>query len=208
MAVTARCAPRFRGGMLCPALQTLRYTLRNERESAAMNDVSIAKSATLEAPQPLTQEWIDQRIFDLYDEYCHGHIDRREFLARAALDRRRARDGAGADAALRARADDLVHGSAHQGALCELSLAGRHVGHDARLSGDAERAGAVPDRAGDPREPRAQSLHRGCGAPRRERKASSRSRPTGCRRSAAIRATTTTAARCRPGSIRASCAPT
>jgi carboxymethylenebutenolidase len=38
-----------------------------------------------EPPRPLTQEWIDQRIFDLYDEYCHGHIDRREFLARAAL---------------------------------------------------------------------------------------------------------------------------
>ena len=27
---------------------------------------------------------IDQRIFDLYDEYCHGHIDRREFMSRAA----------------------------------------------------------------------------------------------------------------------------
>ena len=39
--------------------------------------------AALAAPQPLTQQWIDQRIFDLYDEYCHGHIDRREFLARA-----------------------------------------------------------------------------------------------------------------------------
>ena len=36
-------------------------------------------------PRPLTQDWIDQRIFDLYDEYCHGRIDRREFLARAAL---------------------------------------------------------------------------------------------------------------------------
>src|SRR5438067_12381697 len=42
-------------------------------------------SAASEPPQPLTQEWIDQRIFDLYDEYCHGRIDRREFLARAAL---------------------------------------------------------------------------------------------------------------------------
>ncbi|HUF74343.1 MAG TPA: dienelactone hydrolase family protein [Gammaproteobacteria bacterium] len=28
---------------------------------------------------------IDRRIFDLYDEYCHGRIDRREFLARAAM---------------------------------------------------------------------------------------------------------------------------
>ena len=27
---------------------------------------------------------IDPRIFDLYDEYCHGHIDRRSFLSRAA----------------------------------------------------------------------------------------------------------------------------
>jgi carboxymethylenebutenolidase len=28
---------------------------------------------------------IDQRVFDLYDEYCHGRIDRREFLRLAAL---------------------------------------------------------------------------------------------------------------------------
>lgn len=26
---------------------------------------------------------IDQRVYDLYDEYCHGYIDRREFLVRA-----------------------------------------------------------------------------------------------------------------------------
>ncbi len=26
---------------------------------------------------------IDQRVYDLYDEYCHGRIDRREFLAKA-----------------------------------------------------------------------------------------------------------------------------
>jgi len=34
--------------------------------------------------QPVTQIEIDQRVFDLYDEYCHGSIDRREFLARSA----------------------------------------------------------------------------------------------------------------------------
>ena len=28
---------------------------------------------------------IDQRVYDLYDEYCHGGIDRRAFLKRAAL---------------------------------------------------------------------------------------------------------------------------
>ena len=32
----------------------------------------------------ITQVEIDQQVFDLYDEYCHGRIDRREFLARAA----------------------------------------------------------------------------------------------------------------------------
>src|SRR5437762_8576689 len=33
---------------------------------------------------PLTQIEIDQRVFDLYDEYSHGRIDRREFLQRSA----------------------------------------------------------------------------------------------------------------------------
>jgi len=33
----------------------------------------------------LTQIEIDQRVFDLYDEYCHGRIDRRSFLAQAAV---------------------------------------------------------------------------------------------------------------------------
>jgi carboxymethylenebutenolidase len=36
-----------------------------------------------EAPA-LTQSEIDQRVFDLYDEYCHGRLDRREFLRRAS----------------------------------------------------------------------------------------------------------------------------
>ena len=36
------------------------------------------------APAGITQQEIDQRVFDLYDEYCHGRIDRREFLRRAA----------------------------------------------------------------------------------------------------------------------------
>jgi carboxymethylenebutenolidase len=35
--------------------------------------------------EPVTQLQIDQRVLDLYDEYCHGGIDRREFLRRAAL---------------------------------------------------------------------------------------------------------------------------
>jgi carboxymethylenebutenolidase len=35
--------------------------------------------------EELTQPEIDERVFDLYDEYCHGGIDRREFLHRASL---------------------------------------------------------------------------------------------------------------------------
>src|SRR5512134_335606 len=38
-----------------------------------------------EAPPAVTQSEIDRRVFDLYDEYCHGGIDRREFLQRASL---------------------------------------------------------------------------------------------------------------------------
>jgi carboxymethylenebutenolidase len=39
----------------------------------------------MNAPASVTQLQIDQRVFDLYDEYCHGRIDRREFLARSAV---------------------------------------------------------------------------------------------------------------------------
>ena len=71
-----------------------------------------AEPSTLapEAPQALTQGEIDQRVFDLYDEYCHGRIDRREFLQQAGRgDDRRPRHGAGAVAALCAGPDDLLH---------------------------------------------------------------------------------------------------
>ena len=36
------------------------------------------------AMRGISQREIDQRVFDLYDEYCHGRMDRREFLGRAA----------------------------------------------------------------------------------------------------------------------------
>jgi len=35
--------------------------------------------------EELTQIEIDRRVYELYDEYCHGRIDRREFLARASV---------------------------------------------------------------------------------------------------------------------------
>ena len=43
-----------------------------------------APAVTPRALRPITQIEIDQRVFDLYDEYCHGRIDRREFLLQSA----------------------------------------------------------------------------------------------------------------------------
>ena len=40
-----------------------------------------ARPQEIRQPKPID---IDQRVYDLYDEYCHGRIDRREFLARAS----------------------------------------------------------------------------------------------------------------------------
>jgi len=42
------------------------------------------RSRNISEDEMLTQSDIDQRVFDLYDEYCHGRIDRREFLQRAS----------------------------------------------------------------------------------------------------------------------------
>ena len=46
-----------------------------------MNDPAVTGRC---APRGITQLEIDQRVYDLYDEYCHGAMERREFLARAA----------------------------------------------------------------------------------------------------------------------------
>jgi carboxymethylenebutenolidase len=49
---------------------------------AAAEDAAAPAGAALSGA--VTQIEIDRRVFELYDEYCHGRIDRREFLARAA----------------------------------------------------------------------------------------------------------------------------
>lgn len=51
-------------------------------EQTADEVLNIANDAP---PGAVTQTEIDRRVFDLYDEYCHGGIDRREFLKRAAV---------------------------------------------------------------------------------------------------------------------------
>src|SRR3954462_7137840 len=56
-----------------PRLQGLSYP-------AVLNSLGRSEMGKAE----LTQLEIDQRVYDLYDEYCHGRIDRREFLTRAS----------------------------------------------------------------------------------------------------------------------------
>src|SRR5215471_16520586 len=46
--------------------------------------VRLPLETRMSAQPRLTREPLDQRVYDLYDEYCHGRIDRREFLARAS----------------------------------------------------------------------------------------------------------------------------
>jgi carboxymethylenebutenolidase len=46
--------------------------------------MSEQQSSNHPAAQGAGEPQIDQRVFDLYDAYCHGRIDRREFLGRAA----------------------------------------------------------------------------------------------------------------------------
>ena len=52
--------------------------------AAAVLEYSAVEAAAAPAAAGITQLEIDQRVYDLYDEYCHGRIDRREFLSRAA----------------------------------------------------------------------------------------------------------------------------
>jgi len=44
----------------------------------------VPEQLNAEAAPEWTQSEIDQRVFELYDEYCHGRIDRRAFLQQAA----------------------------------------------------------------------------------------------------------------------------
>ena len=50
-----------------------------------MNQIVIKEPDNRHLETETTQVVIDQRVFDLYDEYCHGRIDRRAFLQRAAV---------------------------------------------------------------------------------------------------------------------------
>jgi carboxymethylenebutenolidase len=62
-------------------------TLMEQPPSTLSSSLSGAQCGSIDDPMPagITQLEIDQRVYDLYDEYCHGQMDRREFLRRAAM---------------------------------------------------------------------------------------------------------------------------
>ena len=103
---------------------------------------------TIEAPESLTQGWIDQRVFDLYDEYCHGKMDRRTFFARAAV----------VVVGGLAMAQALIpnYAKAQMISFTDERMKARYVSYPSPggtsgtmgLSGAAGRRRAVPDRAG------------------------------------------------------------
>src|SRR5439155_1328053 len=86
-----------------PGLESSRWTSRCRSPSASSSCRSstgwtASKRRATTAPPGRSTSWgapaphrgdgtarmeIDRRVFELYDEYCHGRIDRREFLPRA-----------------------------------------------------------------------------------------------------------------------------
>jgi carboxymethylenebutenolidase len=61
-----------------------RFRSRISEYSLPRNVDRMPGGREMNARTELTQVDIDSRVFELYDEYCHGRIDRREFLARSA----------------------------------------------------------------------------------------------------------------------------
>ena len=113
----------------------------------------------------ITQPEIDQQVFDLYDEYCHGRIDRREFLKRAGA--------MGAAALVMAQGLLPNYARAQTISFTDPRIKASYVtypspgGNGDKMRGYlVQPAGkrAVARGAGDPREPRAESVHRGRGA--------------------------------------------
>jgi carboxymethylenebutenolidase len=158
--------------------------------------------------EPLTQLEIDQRVFDLYDEYCHGRIDRRAFLQRAAIV---AVGGLAMAQALLPR-----YAQAQTISFTDERIKANYVTYPSPGGSSGTMRGYLVQPKGNGPFPVVLVIHenRGLnpyietwhGAPRP--RDFWRWRPTDCFRSAAIRATTMTAARCRPALTRASCAPT
>ena len=149
-----------------------------------MSEQTIAES--------VTQIDIDQRVYDLYDEYCHGKIDRREFLRAAALI---------AGGLAMARALLPRYALAQTISFTDPRVKAQYVNYPSPGGNSGDMRGYLVQPSGAGPFPVVLVVHE-------NRKGFSRWHPTASFRSAAIRATMTTAARCRRSSTRRSFAPT
>ena len=156
--------------------------------------------------QMLTQQEIDERIFELYDEYCHGRIDRRTFLQRSAA--------ATAGGLIMAQALLPRYAQAQTISFTDERIQARYVTYPSPGGNSGTMRGYLVQPKGNGPFPTVLVVHENRGLnPYIEERAVAQSRaswpwrPTGCSRPAAIPAMTMTAARSKPSSIRASCAP-
>lgn len=157
--------------------------------------------------EAVTQVEIDQRVFDLYGEYCHGRLDRREFLLRAAL----VAGGLAMAQALLPR-----YAQAQTISFTDARIRAQYVSYPSPGGNSGQMRGYLVQPAGQGPFPAVLVIHENRGlnpyiedvARRAAVEGFVALAPTACSRLAATRATTTTAARCRAISIRASCVPT
>lgn len=144
---------------------------------------------------------IDQRVYDLYDEYCHGHIDRREFLARA-----RALVIGGVSALAMAQALFPRYAEAQTVGFTDPRIKARYVDYDSTGGNSGKMRGYLVQPTGTGPFPALLVLHENRGLNPYVEDVARRAAlagflalaPDGLSRSAAIRAMTTTAAHCKP----------
>ena len=158
--------------------------------------------------QPLTQTEIDQRVFDLYDEYCHGRIDRREFLLQAAA----------VTAGGLAMAQALLprYAQAQTISFTDERIKARYVSYSSPGGNSGTMRGYLVQPSGAGPFPAVLVIQRTAGSiltsrtwrAGRQPRDSWRWRQMGCFPPAAIPATMMTVVPCRPVSTKASCART
>src|SRR5215468_10930728 len=165
----------------------------------------LTMSSISDDTSPLTQIEIDQRVFDLYDEYCHGRMDRREFLTKSAA----------VTAGGLAMAQALLprYARAQTISFTDPRIKARYVSYPSPGGTSGTMRGYLVQPAGNGPFPTVLAIHENRGLNRyiedvaRQPRASWHSRPMASPPSAAIPATTTTGVRCRLASISPSSAP-